>query len=508
MANPGERPFGRVRWDGPATAGVIPPPKGGCLRAEVAVIGSGPGGAVTACTLAEAGRDVLQIEEGSYFPPETPPAFSLQEMVAKYRNGGLTAALGPATVAYVEGRCVGGGSEINGGLYHRTPPEVLAHWRREFRVDSLSESDLEPHFEACERELSVSLMPGPAPMASLRLHEGAQQLGWRSLEVPRLCLYRTPDGPDHPARAVRQTMSRTYIPRALGAGGRLLCDTRVVSLRRSGSIWALRCVAAPGGGVRWPIKVEARTVFVAGGAIQTPALLLRSGVTRNIGNSLRMHPTVKVIARFNEPVNSSGVGIPVHQVKQFAPRISFGCSISSPGYLALGLSDYPDRLAEITRGWTRMAVYYVMVSGSGSGWLRVISGFDEPLVRYRITGEDLADLSTGLRELCRLLLRARAVELFPDIMGVTAIRTESDLRGIPSPLPASQAKLMTVHLFSSCPMGEDTRRCAVDSFGQVHRTNGLFVADASLLCTQPSVNPQGTIMALCRRNALKFLGQL
>src|SRR5262245_27752202 len=129
MSSPGARFFGRVRRDGPAAPGVIPPPMGERLRAEVAVIGSGPGGAVTACTLAEAGRDVLLIEEGSSFPPESPPAFSLREMVEKYRNGGLTVALGPATVAYVEGRCLGGGSEINSGLYHRTPPDVLAAWR-------------------------------------------------------------------------------------------------------------------------------------------------------------------------------------------------------------------------------------------------------------------------------------------------------------------------------------------------------------------------------------------
>ena len=67
---------------------------------------------------------------------------------------------------------------------------------------------------------------------------------------------------------------------------------------------------------------------------------------------------------------------------------------------------------------------------------------------------------------------------------------------------------MTIHLFSSCPMGENRRLCAADSFGRVHECPGLYIADASLLCTQPSVNPQGSIMAIARRNALKFLGTL
>jgi choline dehydrogenase-like flavoprotein len=67
------------------------------------------------------------------------------------------------------------------------------------------------------------------------------------------------------------------------------------------------------------------------------------------------------------------------------------------------------------------------------------------------------------------------------------------------------SNLMTIHLFSSCPMGENKSKCAADSFGRVHGFKNLFVADASLLCSAPGVNPQGSIMAFARRNALHFL---
>lgn len=69
------------------------------------------------------------------------------------------------------------------------------------------------------------------------------------------------------------------------------------------------------------------------------------------------------------------------------------------------------------------------------------------------------------------------------------------------------ANLMTIHLFSSCPMGEDRSKCAADSFGHIHGFKNLFINDASLLCSAPGVNPQGSIMAIARRNALKFLGK-
>ena len=101
------------------------------VRAEIAVIGSGPGGSVTAAMLAEAGRDVVLIEEGPNLPLDGYEPYSRQEMADKYRNGGLTVAMGRPNVTYVEACCVGGGSEINSGLYHRTPAEVLRAWTLE-----------------------------------------------------------------------------------------------------------------------------------------------------------------------------------------------------------------------------------------------------------------------------------------------------------------------------------------------------------------------------------------
>src|SRR5262245_3299418 len=78
------------------------------LTSEVVVLGAGPRGSTPACLLAEAGRDVLLVEEGPYLAPDAVEPFSREEMVRKYRNGGLTVTLGRTNVMYVEGRCVGG----------------------------------------------------------------------------------------------------------------------------------------------------------------------------------------------------------------------------------------------------------------------------------------------------------------------------------------------------------------------------------------------------------------
>jgi choline dehydrogenase-like flavoprotein len=202
------------------------------------------------------------------------------------------------------------------------------------------------------------------------------------------------------------------------------------------------------------------------------------------------------------------MGVPVHQVKEFSPAISFGCSISSRPFLAVGMLDHPDDFAEVLRRWEQAAVYYAMISPRGTGMVRSRPGFRDPQVRYRLEKEDRRALADGLRNLCRLLLEAGAERLYGSIRGSASIKGSADLDGLPAEVPAGDTGLMTIHLFSSVPMGENRSQCGADSFGRMFDLPNLHVNDASLLCGAPGVNPQGTIMAIARRNTLKFLGKL
>jgi choline dehydrogenase-like flavoprotein len=470
-------------------------------RTEVAVLGSGPGGSMTACLLAEAGRDVVLVEEGPHLALDSCAPFSRDEMVQKYRNGGLTVALGRTKVAYVEGRCVGGGSEINSGLHHRTPPEILEQWRSAYQVEGMTERDLLPHFQACEKDLCVSLLPGPAQPASLKLHEGATNLGWGSVEVPRWFAYQPTS--DSPSAGIKQSMTQTLVPRALRAGARLVAETRVRRLRRRANSWHIELEQGPSV-AKFRTILKADKVFIACGAIQTPALLQRSGLSPLAGRRLHMHPTVKVIAQFPEEVNAPRMGVPVHQVKEFSPRFSFGCSISAPPHLALAMLDHSEHAGNALKNWRHFAIYYAMIGG-GQGTVRALPYYRDPLVRYRLAEQDLMDLAEGLRQLCRCLFAAGAQVLFPTLAGSQPLRHPSEIDSLPTTLPAKRTNLMTIHLFSSCPLGENRRVCVADSFGRVHGEPNLWIADGSLLPGPPGVNPQGSILAITRRNACHFL---
>ena len=88
--------------------------------------------------LKEKGFNVLILEKGHDFKNENVFEFSYSEMRKKYNHGGLSLTLGNQLISYVEGSCIGGGSEVNSGLYHQTPENILLKWSKEY---SLLESD-------------------------------------------------------------------------------------------------------------------------------------------------------------------------------------------------------------------------------------------------------------------------------------------------------------------------------------------------------------------------------
>ncbi|MBF0137739.1 MAG: GMC family oxidoreductase [Magnetococcales bacterium] len=477
---------------------------------DILVVGSGPGGALTAAMLAEQGRSVLLLEEGGWISQETHTPFSRAEMIHKYRHGGLTAAMGKPPLAYVEGCCVGGGSEINSGLYHRTPPEILWQWSREYGVRHVTPEEMEPHFAAVEQDVGVRYHPGVPPLNSLKLAIGAENLGWHALEVPRwfsyLPLPEATQKSGHPVwQEQRNAMSRTFIPRFLRAGGMLLAHYRVEKLLFRHNSWEITAWPTCTQACVSPRIWRARQLFLAAGAVATPALLRRNGLSAVAGRRLASHPTIKVTARFPEPVNSPAGGVGVHQVKEFSPRFGFGCAISSQSHLAISLLDHPRHLPLVHQQGSRMAVYYAMVRGQG----RVIV---PPLLRHPIPfwhmqAAQWRDLATALRQLSRLLFAAGADTLWPSVAGTEPLHHVGELSRLPNTLPARDTRLMTIHLMGSCPMGEHPGQAVTDSFGRVHGQNNLYVCDASLLCDAPGVNPQGSVMAMARRNVLHFLAQ-
>src|SRR5258708_3972776 len=142
-------------------------------------------------------------------------------MEDKYRYGGMSVAFGSPKMNYLEGRCVGGASEINAGLYNEPSAEIIDGWAEDFYIEDLSAKLLLPYLKENEKLLGVvKARQGLGPQSRI-LQTGAHQLDWKGLEVPRMWKYDSnPDGK-------RCSMSLSAIPRAVQAGCRLMSSVLV-----------------------------------------------------------------------------------------------------------------------------------------------------------------------------------------------------------------------------------------------------------------------------------------
>ena len=197
---------------------------------DVCVVGSGAGGSVVAKELAEAGLSVILLEEGGYHSTEDFRNInSLEGMLKLYRNAGTTAMLGKPGILYVEGRCVGGSTTVNGGTCWRTPEKILKRWQWERGLDDLTPKKMDFYFKRVEETLSIqSILPEAHNKDSELLKKGAERLGYRVRANQRnheacvgtnLCVTGCPTGG-------KKTPLLTYIPSFIKAGGRLYTNCR------------------------------------------------------------------------------------------------------------------------------------------------------------------------------------------------------------------------------------------------------------------------------------------
>jgi choline dehydrogenase-like flavoprotein len=420
-----------------------------------------------------------------------------------WRSGGLMATLGRTPIALAEGRCVGGSTEINSAIFQRADDEVIEYWAKANHIPDFSPQTLAPLYDRAAAVVNASFTPGSCGPPTEMLRRAGEAMGWKTTPLERG--RRETSSPSNQisgfATGAKQSMCATLIPKTLGRGARLLADCRIDRLTMHGSrITGAVATARDEQGRRYRVSIEASQTFLCAGTTQTPAILQRSGIRKNIGCSFQVHPTIRVIATFREPLNAHEHDVPLVAITEFMPALRMGGSVFTLSSFALALAeDWPSR-GKFMRHHAHCAMYYVMIRPDGVGRVRSVPGIAEPILTYTLTERDWRRLRDGLNMLACALLTSGATRVIPSLRGHQGwTRTgdvEPDLR---YGLPQDRVALMTIHLFGSCPMGRDPDLFPIDPWGRLAGFEGVVVADGSVLPGAPGVNPQATIMALAYR---------
>ena len=487
------------------------------LEAEMVIVGTGSAGAVVGALLAEAGRDVLFIEEGAHHRPEAYGRYRPSQHVRDmWRDSGLTITQpvgdSPA-INVMMGKCVGGSSLLTGGVCFRTPGYVLHEWRRDHGLTDLTDARVDAVFREVEAAVNVEEVPVEMRSRSTVLFgEGAAKNGHplkptrRNTKDCNGC-GRCNFGCPHQAK---MSVDLTYLPRALRAGARIYSDCLADRLEIDGSG---RAVGVRGrvlnelGKRRGKLRVRAKQVVVAAGAWHSPGILQRSGVGRDsdqVGRNLTLHPSFRVMAVFDQPVEGWRGAMQSAYSDAFESRgFTLMSLFTPPGVLAATMPGIGREHGRRGRELPHMAIFGGLIHDEGGGTVRRGLG-REPFVGYRMATKDRATVNVMLRTIADDFFAAGAREVVMPVLGEEPFTADRFRLFDLEKVPARRFECASQHPLGSCRMGVRPGSSVVDPDGQAWEVKNLFVVDGSVLPTSLGVNPQLTVMAMATPHAWKL----
>jgi choline dehydrogenase-like flavoprotein len=499
------------------------------LEGDVAIVGTGAGGAISAEILARAGLRVVMVEEGAY---NTAQDFTLREVptFARLYQDGAVRPTRDGALSVVQGRTVGGSTTVNWTSSFRTPEPTLQHWQQSHGIEGLGHEDLAPWFEAIEERLHIA--PWEVHNANnALLARGAEQLGWRHGVIRRNvrnCVSLGYCGLGCPVDA-KQSMAVTAIPDALDHGAVLATRVRAERLQLSGDrVTAIEGLALDARGVRPTgrrVWLRAPWVIVAAAAINSPALLMRSAVPDphgRLGTRTFLQTHNYSLAFMPEPVNSFYGAPQSIYTDQFTWRDGVtgraGFNMEAAGAQpVVSMNFWKEVGTEMADFARRLPHLHVLVSQIRDGFHPDSPGGE---VHLRDDGSAVLDypindfIWDGVRSsylaMAECQFAAGAESVHPACSDATTYRSWGEARAaIPAlRLRSPNVFLNSTHPLGGCAMGGEPRTSVVDASGRHHQVMNLAVFDGSVFPTSLGVNPCLSIYALAARNATALAARI
>jgi choline dehydrogenase-like flavoprotein len=484
------------------------------LSSDAVVVGSGAGGAVVARVLAEAGLDVVVLEEGAHVAHAEYAAQAPSLTMRRMGREAFTTAAVPLgdtpVISVLAGRAVGGSSTLTGGICFRIPEIVTDHWSGALGMASLSTSALAPMFDEVERELGVTTVPHEHRSgATHRFVDAAARAGIEFHPLRRntkdcrgasTCNFGCPYD-------AKMSVDFNYLPKAVARGARLYSDVRVDRVTTAnGRANGVEGVVLDSRGARQGrLTVRAKTVVVSAGTLHTPMILRRSGVgrrSRQLGRNITLHPTFRAAALFPDRVDAwKGAMQSVWSDHFEKDGITLMNAFPPVSILAGAMPGIGAEFMRRARQMGHLATFGGIVHDEGGGRLWRIPG-REPLLTYRMAARDRQRFLRGMELIAATFFEAGAREVYLPVYGAPPLRSMDELKAaLARRIPSRLIESVTYHPLGSARMGKDPSTAVVGEDGQAHELPGLFVADGSVLPTSLGVNSQLPIMAVATKIA-------
>lgn len=481
------------------------------VSCDVAIVGSGAGGAVLAAGLVERGLKVVMLEEGGYFTRADFDGDEAKAFPMMYQDRG-TRTTADIAITVLQGRTVGGGTTINWTTCFRTPERTLNHWRSVHGVEGYDAATLAPHFDAVEERLGIEEWPLARINANNDvLYRGCKELGWEVKPLRRNvrgCADSGYCGMGCPVGA-KQAMHRTYIQDALDLGLTVYADTRAdrfeVENGRVVAIHASVLDRETGRLAGKSVTVRPKVAVSSGGAINGPALLLRSGILDGpVGRRTFLHPVISVPAQYDRPINpffGAPQAVGSHEFfDRGDDKIGFFLEappihpvLASLAFSGFGLDTY-EFMEKLPNMSAQLALHVDGLVPGDEGGTVSLRKDGRLRVDYPIGPALQEAMKESHKALAKIHFAAGAKRVISLHTPISDMRTVSDVAQLDGREYGSlKHAIFTAHQMGGCAMGPDAATSVVDLDLRHHTLKNLFVVDGSVFPTALGVNPSETI---------------
>lgn len=461
-----------------------------------------------ASELAEAGLKVALLDKGPYVTHRDMNQREGDMLPLLYEDAASrTTVDGGFTVLHAH--CVGGTTVVNNAICFDPPERVLDRWRRDFGVDGITKESLAPCVAKVRFVLNVQrIQDHEINMNAQIMQRGVKKLGLTGdvFEHNRTGCLQSGFCMVGCSYDRKQNMHITYVPRALSFGALLYPNARIDALYLRGReiVSAQGTIGNTGSGDSFRLNVRARVFVVAGGAISSPCLLLRSNIANRsgaVGKHLHCHPTAPVMADFSENIHFYRGITQVYYVDMLEEKSGNGGFLlesvaGGPALSAVLVPQWGRKLHELMARYNSYAAAFVQVEDESEGTVRPDSA-GVPRIDYKLGEGDATKVRQGYQTLARIYLAAGARAVHVPHIEAAPVRDESGVQGLRKlDMSPGKVTLISAHQMGTCRMGEDPKHSVVNSRGKVHEYENLYVADASVFPSAIGVNPQITIASL------------
>jgi choline dehydrogenase-like flavoprotein len=502
------------------------------ITCDVAIIGSGAGGGITAELLAKAGLSVVIIEVG---PLKSSSDFSQQEAVAYPSLYQESAARKTADKAIniLQGRCVGGSTTVNWTSSFRTPVATLDHWRAHYGLADFGNDALAPFFTQAEQRLSIGPWLTPPNENNDLLRRGAAKLGIASAAIARNvkgCWNLGSCGLGCPTNA-KQSMLVTTIPSALDRGATLLVETRAERFTfAQGKVQSLLCGPVKANGAAassaaGATTISARHYVLAAGAINSPAVLLRSEAPDPhglLGTRTFLHPVVMSAGVMPQKVEG-WQGAPQtiytdHFLETQPIDGAMGFKLEAPPLhpviFASSVSGFGQGHADLLRQFPQTHVLLALLRdgfhAQSPGGKVSLRSDGSALLDYPLNGFVMEGARRALLAMAEIQFAAGARQVLPVHEMSKPYATWSEAKQAIEALPMKPllAKVVSAHVMGGCGAAGDEKRGVTRPDGVHWQLENLSVHDGSVFPTSIGANPQLSIYGITNRMAQSLARRL